>query len=427
MSKLIKKWHRCYSDSLQLARFTTQTLSKRQTIKYKETWTKTLEHAQNLVLKYNKPLSGEKSSLSIEETLQSDITKISDNMKNLIQTKTPLMNLATSYYFNQPGKHFRPLIVLLMSLATSLCENSKSRSILDFNEINRSISNKVPMDFHTKPYDSLKLLEKLEILPSQRRLAEITELIHTASLLHDDVLDNATSRRSKPSANVHFDNKISILAGDFLLGRASMALARLRQPEVFELLATVLSDLVEGEMMQLSTPPSSSNDQDSLLNFNYYLEKTYMKTASLMAKSCKAACVLGGTSNEISDTGYEYGKNLGLSFQVVDDILDFISTDEETGKAINVDLDLGLATAPVLYAAQEYPEQLWPLIHRKFSHPDDSNIARELVMKSSGIEKSQQLASKYSQIAAKAAMRLPPSSARDALIKLTNTVTHRRK
>ena len=99
-----------------------------------------------------------------------------------------------------------------------------------------------------------------DILPSQQRLAEITELIHTASLLHDDVIDHSVARRGDPSANLEFGNKMAVLAGDFLLGRASVALARLRDAEVTELLATVIANLVEGEFMQLKNTCSGREE-----------------------------------------------------------------------------------------------------------------------------------------------------------------------
>src|SRR2546429_8340175 len=115
-------------------------------------------------------------------------------------------------------------------------------------------------------------------------------MIHAASLLHDDVIDASLTRRNNPSCVSVFGNKMAILAGDFLLARASVALARLRNPEVIELLATVIANLVEGEFMQLkNVQPSSKGTTDIMTTFEYYMEKTYMKTASLIAKSCRAA------------------------------------------------------------------------------------------------------------------------------------------
>jgi hexaprenyl-diphosphate synthase len=154
-------------------------------------------------------------------------------------------------------------------------------------------------------------------------LAEITEMIHTASLLHDDVIDQSMIRRSQPSANAEYGNKMAILAGDFLLARASLALARLRNPEVVELLATVISNLVEGEFMQLRNSPRGGSwfelrDREKEWNekFDYYMKKTYMKTASLIAKSCEASTILSHCPKHITEAAFHYGHNLGLAFQV---------------------------------------------------------------------------------------------------------------
>lgn len=177
------------------------------------------------------------------------------------------------------------------------------------------------------------------ILPSQRRLAEITEMIHVASLLHDDVIDVAATRRSSPSAPAAFGNKLSILGGDFLLARASLYLSRLGSNEVVELVASVLANLVEGEVMQVK---GNAPDTDGARSggsgggggaarvkltpeiFEHYMKKTYLKTASLIAKSSRATVVLGGAGEKqgwvegekVKDIAYSYGRNLGLAFQV---------------------------------------------------------------------------------------------------------------
>ena len=209
------------------------------------------------------------------------------------------------------------------------------------------------------------------VLPAQRRLAEITELIHTASLLHDDVIDNSVSRRGSDSANIAFGNKMAVLAGDFLLGRASVHLARLRDPEVTELLATVIANLIEGEFMQLkNTALDEKNPTFSSDTIDYYMQKTYLKSASLISKSCRAAAILGGHSSQVVEAAYQYGKNLGLAFQLVDDMLDYTVSATDLGKPAGADLELGLATAPLLFAWKNNKE-LGTLVGRKFAEPGD--------------------------------------------------------
>ena len=130
-------------------------------------------------------------------------------------------------------------------------------------------------------------------LPQQKRLAEITEMIHTASLFHDDVIDKATTRRNAASVNQVFGNKVAILGGDFLLSRASVALARLRNLEVVELLSTVIEHLVKGEIMQMK-PTSSDDGANKMKNtaaLDFYLRKNFYKTASLMGER-SVLCIL---------------------------------------------------------------------------------------------------------------------------------------
>jgi hexaprenyl-diphosphate synthase len=308
---------------------------------------------------------------------------LTKNIRQLLGSGHPTLDTVSKYYTQSEGKYVRPMLVLLMSRATALTDKT-ARDASPFS-VNRPITNpNILLDENPSAPDATGVLtassiaqdtayrsEDSDILPSQRRLAEITELIHTASLLHDDVIDHSISRRSAPSANIEFGNKMAVLAGDFLLGRASVALARLRDPEVTELLATVIANLVEGEFMQLKNTASDERNPVWTENtLTYYLQKTYLKSASLISKSCRAAAILGGSSPEVVEASYQYGKNLGLAFQLVDDLLDYTVSGEELGKPAGADLELGLATAPLLFAWKEN-QSLGILVGRKFSGEGD--------------------------------------------------------
>ena len=298
------------------------------------------------------------------------------NIRQLLGSGHPMLDTVSKYYTQSEGKYIRPMLVLLMSQATALMSQRPRRWSREQDSID------IPMASPSVLADanpSSPLTEKMDysaeadtsILPSQRRLAEITELIHTASLLHDDVIDTSISRRGNPSANIQFGNKMAVLAGDFLLGRASVALARLRDPEVTELLATVIANLVEGEFMQLKNTALDEKEpvwHDDAIS--YYLQKTYLKSASLISKSCRAAALLGDHPGEVVEAAYQYGKNLGLAFQLVDDMLDYTQSGSELGKPAGADLELGLATAPLLFAWRNNSE-LGTLIGRKFSEAGD--------------------------------------------------------
>ncbi|KAI9179319.1 coq1 putative hexaprenyl diphosphate synthase [Blastocladiella emersonii ATCC 22665] len=409
-------------------------------------WNQTLAHAEKLVV----PPGGK--LVDPMEILGQDMASLTANVQKLLTTDSEVLRRMSHYYFNQNGKHIRPLLVLLISLAARTAHPpgtaAPAPSVVpvdaaarqphtgSFAYMDTPISPVLAHDDVTRGFSATAYdVSASGILPTQRRLAEITEMIHTASLLHDDVIDAAATRRGVPSVNAEHGNKMAILAGDYLLARASLSLARLRHCEVVELLATVIADLVEGEVMQLrntgSGPTPSWQSPSAVPNpspaFDHYMEKTYLKTAALIAKSCRAATVLGGAPPAVADVAYTYGKHLGLAFQLVDDLLDFTGSAVTFGKpAGGADLKLGLATAPVLFAAQEYPE-LQPLIDRRFSEPDDAALAFDLVHASQGLVKTRDWAAVHAQTAAAALGAWPPSPARDALVQLTEKVLTRTK
>ncbi|EDO19298.1 hypothetical protein Kpol_1036p41 [Vanderwaltozyma polyspora DSM 70294] len=431
--------------------------------------------------------------------LRNPISLVSNEMNNLakhvmglISSGHPTLNRVTSYYFEAEGKKVRPLLVLLISKALSTIPiNERNNLKIDKSDIpddpvysqppqltilENPLSNISPLHIlhGIKPLNPLtKGPEPIPeasfdndngILPKQRRLAEIVEMIHTASLLHDDVIDHSETRRGRPSGNKAFTNKMAVLAGDFLLGRATVSISRLRNPEVVELMSNSIANLVEGEFMQLKNtavdnnlntidegrkelPPSIgkfTNDlhdyrvpindnlltsKDAMINtaFEYYLHKTYLKTASLISMACRSSAILSGASPEVVDSCYEYGKNLGICFQLVDDMLDFTVSSENLGKPARADLKLGIATAPVLYAWREDPS-LTELILRNFTQPGDVEAATKSVIQHNGVQKTKELAEKYRDAAlANLRSSFPESDARSALEFLTNTILSRRK
>ncbi|ORZ04175.1 hexaprenyl pyrophosphate synthase [Lobosporangium transversale] len=405
------------------------------------TWNEALKEAEALVV--------EKRGGPVVDTKQlvgDDLKDLKHNIMNLLGSGHPMLDTVSKYYFQADGKHIRPLIILLIAQATSLAPKKVHVSVKDsYEEIDTPISelSSFPIPTLGSIGDSKATIsngvyapkyndaDQTFILPSQRRLGEIVEMIHTASLLHDDVIDMADKRRNLLSANESFGNKMAVLGGDFLLARASIALARLRNHEVTELISTVIANLVEGEFMQLRNGQVENgrqrkNGNGRMTTFEYYMEKTYMKTASLISKSCRSSAVLGGASDEVCDIAYTYGKNIGMAFQLVDDMLDFTVSSDEFGKPAGADLKLGLATAPVLFAWEEYPE-LGKLIKRNFDQEGDVETAWDLVLKSRGLAQTRMLAQSHCQKAIAAVNQLPDSLAKVALIQLTEKVLDRKK
>ncbi|OMH78770.1 putative hexaprenyl pyrophosphate synthase, mitochondrial [Zancudomyces culisetae] len=399
--------------------------------------------------------------------VKEELGHMSDNISRLLESENPTLNKVAKYYFQSTGKQIRPLVVLLLSQAVNdMVKNRQEISAsgaagssgLNAAGQQRSMDQEdyrfmdVSLFDNSLDNDSVvrdKLIRSalaeasngksmylptsnngygLVVLPPQRRLAEITELIHTASLIHDDIVDQAATRRGMPATHKVFGNKMAVLAGDFFLARASMSLARLRNPEVVELLATVIMDLVEGEFKQLGNSGSSKFNESELDVFNYYLQKTYLKTASLFANSSRATAILGNTSDKCAEVAYLFGKNLGIAFQLVDDLLDFTTTSKMVaGKPVQgADMKLGIATAPVLYAWQENPGVLGPLIARRFKEPDDCKIAWDLVHSGQALAKTRTLVHLYAEKAMASLCLLPPSPSRQALLNLTHSLIYRK-
>ncbi|MGB3135622.1 MAG: solanesyl diphosphate synthase [Nodosilinea sp.] len=319
------------------------------------------------------------SVTSLIAPFESDLDLMTQNLNGLIGARHPVLSAAAEHLFGAGGKRLRPAIVLLLSRAT---------------------------------------LSGQDITTKHRRLAEITEMIHTASLVHDDVVDESSLRRGVPTVHSSFGNRIAVLAGDFLFAQASWYLANLDNLRVVKLLSQVIMDLAEGEIQQ------GLNRFDTSLSIDAYLDKSYFKTASLMANSAKATGVLSDVSETVIEQLYDYGRHLGLAFQIVDDILDFTSSDEVLGKPACSDLKSGNLTAPVLYAMVEHPF-LTTLVEREFSEAEDFAQAIELVHRSSGIGRSRELASHHARQAAACLDHLPPSAARQALRDLTSYVLRR--
>lgn len=324
------------------------------------------------------------------QLVESDISTLSGGIKELLGSDHPVLESCAKYFFDSDGgKKIRPTMVLAMSYALN------GQALAD-----------------------AKQWGTMSASPAQKRLAEITEMIHTASLFHDDVIDKATTRRNMSAVNQVFGNKLAILGGDFLLSRASVSLARLRNPEVVELLSTVIEHLVKGEIMQMK-PSASGRAQ-----VGYYLRKNFYKTASLMGHSCLAAAVLGNHSEDAQRAAYLYGTYVGQAFQLVDDALDFEGSTASLGKAPLADLKAGLATAPTLFAAEEHPKLL-SLIGRKFEMPGDVEEALTLVQRSQGLRRCRDLAQVHAERAIEAVSQLGPSPARDSLVALACKVVTR--
>eukprot|EP00522_Entomoneis_paludosa_P014193 CAMPEP_0172457448 /NCGR_PEP_ID=MMETSP1065-20121228/22378_1 /TAXON_ID=265537 /ORGANISM="Amphiprora paludosa, Strain CCMP125" /LENGTH=493 /DNA_ID=CAMNT_0013211201 /DNA_START=263 /DNA_END=1744 /DNA_ORIENTATION=- len=355
--------------------------------------------------------------------VEKELQPFSDSIKELVSTDQPILSMAAKHFFEKRhGKRFRPTIVQLMAKAVAgAYPEQKASGEGDAAGVWQwSGASTVEVEGGVVTPDNH---QGSEVWRRQAQLGQIVEMIHVASLIHDDVLDEADTRRGGEAVHKLYSNKVAVLAGDYLLARASVLLARLENTAVVQIMATALESLVAGEIMQLKSAP------EALLEMESYLRKSYYKTASLICYACRSTALLGGHTYDstVATACEEFGFHLGLAYQIQDDILDFTAAATVLGKPALADMDLGLSTAPILYAAQEFPH-LRPLVMRRFKKQGDKQEALETLYKSDvAMDKARALAKFHAQKAVDALLRLPESESRNALVRLTHAVITRKK
>nr|ARW64990.1 prenyl transferase [Polysiphonia sertularioides] len=286
-------------------------------------------------------------------SIKEELIQLDHNLYKMIAADNQILYSAAQQLFNAGGKRIRPTIVLLIAKLTSLDD-------------------------------------KINI--EQKRLAEITEIIHTASLLHDDIIDNCETRRGMDTVHSTFNNKIAVLAGDFLFAQSSWYLGNLNNLNVVKTISKIITDFAEGEIKQ------GIKSFDKEISTEEYIEKSFYKTASLIACSCKATILLGKNSYIENNDFYLYGKHLGLAFQIIDDILDVIGTEEEIGKPGGLDLKNGNFTAPLIFTLNK-KRKLHKLISNEFQFKEDRNEAINFIKTTNSIQKAKDLAVEHVQLA----------------------------
>jgi octaprenyl-diphosphate synthase len=259
--------------------------------------------------------------------------------------------------------------------------------------------------------------------PRRTVMAVVTEYMHTATLLHDDVVDLGSVRRGRPSANVVFGNSVSILVGDFLFARASQLMTGDGDIDVLGIYARTLVSLSEGEVLQLmrsSDPGIAEKD---------YLRVVYNKTGSLIAAASETGAVLAGAGKSLRGRMYEYGKSVGIAFQLMDDILDYTGTEKQLGKPPRQDLREGKITLPLIHALREAGsadrEAASMLLGREKRSEKDIFFLARLVERNGGIEYTARTARSYVDRGKRFLSGLPESRARAALLTLSDYIVSR--
>lgn len=253
-------------------------------------------------------------------------------------------------------------------------------------------------------------------------LAAVVEFIHTATLLHDDVVDESTLRRGRATANEAFGNPASVLVGDFLYSRAFQMMVDAGNMRVMQTLAEATNVIAEGEVLQLM------NMHDASLSEEDYLRVIRSKTAKLFEASARLAALLAGSSPLIEQSCADYGQSLGTAFQVIDDILDYDGDVLEMGKNLGDDLREGKATLPLIIAMQRGSQAERDTIRQAIESGGTGQINNivAIVQKTGALEATRQAAAAEARRALKALENLPHNSYSDALRALASQLLERR-
>ncbi len=315
------------------------------------------------------------------ELVRSDLQKVEEEFNQQSVSDVPAITEIGQYLQVSGGKRLRPALVLL---SAKLCE-----------------------------FDG----------PAAIRLGAVVELIHTATLVHDDVIDGADTRRGRPSTNSRWGNHMSVLAGDWLYMQAfNIALAE-RNFKILDVLIGLTQVMVEGELLQLTLLRKLKLTEDE------YFELAYRKTACLFSASLRLGAILGGKGEEVEMKLGSYGINLGLAFQLVDDLLDFVSSEEKLGKPIGSDLREGKVTLPLIYLLQrcrpEETEKISRVLEEGEFHSVQFFEILELMERYGALQAVREKARKIAEQAKTALESFPDSPYKDALRSLPEFILER--
>ena len=309
-----------------------------------------------------------------------DMAEVDRIIKQRLTSGVPLVGEVSQYIIAAGGKRLRPALLLLMSKAIG--------------------------------FDG----------PQRHPMAAVVEFIHTATLLHDDVVDESTLRRGRPTANQNFGNPASVLVGDFLYSRAFQMMVDAGDMRIMRTLAEATNVIAEGEVLQLM------NTHNASLNESDYLLVIRSKTAKLFEASARLAPVLAHSDTATEQACATYGQALGTAFQVVDDLLDYAGNSTEFGKNLGDDLREGKATLPLIVAMQKgSPEQSQTI--RLAIENGDLDALQDIVTivrQTGALEATQAAAAAEAQRAISALDCLPPSPYREALHQLAAQLLNRR-
>ena len=307
---------------------------------------------------------------------RADLNKIERELDRAIDTAEPVLQKTASHLLKAGGKRIRPVFVLLGG------------------------------KFGTYNIEKLKYV------------AVPLELIHMASLVHDDVIDDAELRRGKPTVKAKWDNRIAMYTGDYIFARALMIATELSDPRIHRILSRAIVEMTIGEIEQIR----DFNNWDQ--NLRHYLRRIKRKTALLIAVSCQLGAIASGASESVVRSLYLYGYNVGMAFQITDDILDFTGDEKTLGKPAGSDLRQGNITLPALYMHQRSADA--EEFQRLVADSSQTETVIDLVRNGEGLTFTRKLAERYLNRALEALDGLPAGRDRDALCKIARFIGERK-
>jgi octaprenyl-diphosphate synthase len=259
--------------------------------------------------------------------------------------------------------------------------------------------------------------------PRAIRMGCVVELLHTATLIHDDVVDQAPLRLGKPSANARWGDDASVLVGDHLYSKSFALMVRDGDPAVLETLARATVSMTEAEVFQLERKRTGALSEAD------YLRIITQKTASFISACCRIGALMGRLGPEQVDALTRYGLHVGIAFQISDDALDFVADEARFGKAIGADLKEGKRTLPLIAAleraASPERERIHGLLRRRAAGADEIEEIRQLVVKYEGVDYALQRAHAYAETAKEDLHHFPPSDDRETLVLIADFVVDR--
>lgn len=315
----------------------------------------------------------------LKQTVNTDLNKVDKLIVSSLHSEISLVEDLGQYIINGGGKRLRPLIVLLCA---KLCGYTGE--------------NQIPM-------------------------AAVIEFIHTATLLHDDVVDNSMLRRGRETANNLWGNEAAVLVGDFLYSRAFQLMVKVNNLEILRIIADATNMIAEGEVLQLL---NQHNPETSEKN---YLQVIRSKTAKLFESAAEIGAVLANSKPYIQTALAQYGLHLGTAYQLVDDLLDYQSTNAEFGKTVGNDLAEGKPTMPLIYLFKHGDEQQKNLVIEAITNPKTTDLAliNTAIQQSGAFDYTLNFAKREAALAKQAISELPDSEHRAAAIELANFVVTR--